>query len=112
MIQVLFALYENIIILELMKKRMNNGKSTNLYFWRDRAGKEVDCIFESSNGLKAIEIKASSTIHEDFFKHLHNFEEVIGTQDKFLVYQGDKKSNWNRVSLKPTQYVTDILNID
>lgn len=40
------ALFENLIVLEIFKKRLNQGLPTNLYFWRDRTGHEVDLLAE------------------------------------------------------------------
>jgi predicted AAA+ superfamily ATPase len=40
------ALFENLIILEIFKKRLNKGLPAYLYFWRDRTGHEVDLLAE------------------------------------------------------------------
>jgi len=45
------SLFENMVILELLKKRFNEGKAHNLYFWRDNLGNEVDLIIKHSNRL-------------------------------------------------------------
>lgn len=55
------GLFENFVILELIKHRWNQLKKHNLYFWRDSYGHEVDLIFEQSESLRPIEIKANQT---------------------------------------------------
>ncbi|ABV73383.1 hypothetical protein A1E_02190 [Rickettsia canadensis str. McKiel] len=35
-----------LVILELLKGRLNLGLPTNCYFWRDKTGYEIDCISE------------------------------------------------------------------
>jgi hypothetical protein len=40
------ALFETWAIVELIKGRANASLTSNLYFWRDRAGLEVDCVFD------------------------------------------------------------------
>lgn len=40
------ALFENLIVLEIFKRRLNQGLPANLYFWRDRTGHEVDLLAE------------------------------------------------------------------
>ncbi|XCA33777.1 MAG: DUF4143 domain-containing protein [Wolbachia endosymbiont of Polyergus mexicanus] len=40
------ALFENLIVLEIFKKRLNQGLPANIYFWRDRTGHEVDLLAE------------------------------------------------------------------
>ena len=61
-------IFENWIVAELMKGRFNRGLSSNLTFWRDRAGLEVDVIAERDGTLQPIEIKSGATIATDFFK--------------------------------------------
>ena len=61
-------IFENWIIADLMKGRFNRGLSSNLTFWRDRAGLEVDVIAERNGTLQPIEIKSGATIATDFFK--------------------------------------------
>lgn len=39
-------LFETCVLSELLKKRNNRGLPANLYFWRDRAGNEVDVLCE------------------------------------------------------------------
>jgi len=36
------ALFENLVISELLKRRFNQGLPSNLYFWRNNTGDEVD----------------------------------------------------------------------
>ena len=61
-------IFENWIVAELMKGRFNRGLFSNLTFWRDRAGLEVDVIAERDGTLQPIEIKSGATIATDFFK--------------------------------------------
>jgi hypothetical protein len=41
------ALFENLVIAEMIKARFNRGEASNLFFWRDRAGHEVDVMIEA-----------------------------------------------------------------
>lgn len=40
------ALFENLVILEFLKGRLNQGLPPNFYFWRDQSGHEVDLLAE------------------------------------------------------------------
>lgn len=40
------ALFENFIITELVKNRYNRGERSNLFFFRDSTGNELDVIIE------------------------------------------------------------------
>lgn len=60
------ALFETWVVSELVKQRLNNGQSAELYFWRDNVGHEVDVVFETQQGLQPIEIKSGSTFASDW----------------------------------------------
>jgi predicted AAA+ superfamily ATPase len=60
------ALFETFVVSELVKHRFNQGEASDLYFWRDSTGNEVDVVFETPNGLQAIEIKSVSTFAPDW----------------------------------------------
>ena len=67
------SLFENFIIMEAMKDRLNAGESAEMYFYRDSEGNEVDLLLPTSGQLHAIEIKAGATVNPDYFKGLKTF---------------------------------------
>jgi predicted AAA+ superfamily ATPase len=97
------ALFENLMLSELLKARLNVGAPDNLYFWRDKTGNEVDVIIEESNALTAIEIKAGETISRDYFKGLDYFAGLNTMKtDKILLYGGkEAQSRSNEIRIKP-----------
>ena len=84
------ALFENMVITDIMKNHLNKGLRPQLYFWRDNTGNEVDCLLESGSELVPIEIKSGKTIHEDFFKGLKYFQKLTKAKPKnsYLIYGG------------------------
>ncbi len=85
------ALFENLVILELLKSRANQGLPANLSFWRDKTGHEIDCISEEENKVKAFEIKSASTLNCDFVKDLKYFSKLHKNKvEEYLVYGGNK----------------------
>lgn len=84
------ALFESFVITELLKARFNEGKQSNLYFWRDKSGHEIDCLIEESERLVPIEIKSGKTVAEDFFDNLQYYQNLSGVKpkDSFVVYGG------------------------
>jgi predicted AAA+ superfamily ATPase len=90
-------LFENLIIIEALKQRMNNGKQDNLYYIQDKTGNEIDLIVEESNKLIAYECKASATINNDHFKGLLYFNKLEKLPLELnLIYGGkelQKRSN-------------------
>ena len=86
-------LFESFVISEFIKHCYNHDSRPNVYFWRDSQGHEVDCIIEKGEQLTPIEIKAGKTINSSFFKELHFWNELSGSDpsNSFLIYGGDQK---------------------
>ena len=85
------ALFENLMILELIKARYNQGLDPNLFFYRDSQGKEVDLIMQRRHTLIPIEIKSSQTYNSSFLDTLRYFHDLVKerTPKSFLIYGGD-----------------------
>ena len=99
-------LFENLIISELFKNRFNRGLKSNLYFWRDRSGNEIDIIAESGNSLTVAEIKSGQTINSSFFKGLDYWKNITEANSTcYLIYGGTTNmtrhgfqiKSWNKV---------------
>lgn len=88
-------LFENLVILELIKERINRGLDPQLYFFRDAHGHEVDAIFQSGRELIPIEIKAGQTYNKDFFKNLIFFQNLAKERcpKGFLIYAGSQEQH-------------------
>ncbi len=85
------ALFENLIILELLKARYNRGNLNPLYFWRDSQGHEIDLLFENDSELVPVEIKSGQTITPDYFKgieYLQKLTKATPGNRGFVVYAG------------------------
>jgi len=87
------ALFENLIISELLKRRLHQGKRNNLFFWRDHKGTEIDVIIDHGSSLVPIEIKSSRTFSRSFFTSLNYWRKLSGSEDKncYVVYGGDDR---------------------
>lgn len=96
-------LFENLIIAELLKERLNKGASDNLYYWRDKTGNEVDLLLEEVGKLTAIEMKAGETISHDFFKGLNYFSSLhTKKMEQWLVYGGKEAQKRSKgIIVKP-----------
>jgi hypothetical protein len=87
-------LFENCVVIEALKHRYNRGRTSNLYFYRDSAGHEVDLIYMIAQHPVPIEIKAGQTVVQDFFQGLRHFESVMGhlPHGGILVHGADRES--------------------
>ncbi|HQO08785.1 MAG TPA: ATP-binding protein [Clostridiales bacterium] len=89
------ALFENLIVSELLKKRYNAGKPDNLFFWRDKTGHEIDLVIDNGAELVPVEIKSSRTVSAEFFKNLKFYCNVSGIDQikSAVVYGGEQNQN-------------------
>ena len=84
------SVFENLVVLEALKERYNHGRSSNLYFYRDSNGNEVDLLSETGREIIAIEIKSASTFFQKQLKSLKKFREISGRSRKgYLIYSGN-----------------------
>lgn len=95
------ALVENLVILELYKKRYNQGRDPNLYFYRDQHHNEVDVIYQSGNALIPIEIKSAATYHHRFTRMLTKFKSIAEErcQNGYVVYTGAQQQQIDWIEL-------------
>jgi len=87
------GLYENLVILELLKSFLNSGKRPEMFFYRDTNGNEVDLLVKAARRLVPIEIKSAATFTPDFLKGIHRFRAVAGDRctNGFVLYNGDEQ---------------------
>jgi uncharacterized protein len=104
------ALYENLVILELLKGRLNLGLPTNFYFWRDKTGHEIDLVAEWGGVIKAIEIKSSSTFQPDFIKNLNFFQNLAPNSENYLLYNGVQEGMFKNTTLIPLKKIKQLLD--
>ena len=94
------SLFENLVIMEFVKYRFNQGKQSNHYFYQDRTH-EIDLVSKVSDKLISTEIKSAKTFHESFFRNLDYFESIFQDQliKKAIVYGGEKSQNRSKASI-------------
>ncbi len=83
-------LFENMVLMELVKFRAAQGKNPELYFYRDSHGNEIDVLTEAERLLVPVEIKSSATFQKHLLKTLEFYHSSVDQQCKrsFLVYSG------------------------
>jgi predicted AAA+ superfamily ATPase len=94
------SLFENLVIMEFVKYRFNQGKQSNHYFYQDRTH-EIDLVSKISDKLISTEIKSAKTFHESFFRNLDYFESIFQDQliKKAIVFGGEKSQNRSKASI-------------
>lgn len=95
-------LFENMVVIDYLKRGYNAGRDGSLYFYRDSNGTEVDLLIKNGNTYDCYEIKSSSTFHPDFTKGIRSFEKAYPelTGSKNLIYTGEDLPEINGISIK------------
>ncbi|MCI5148386.1 MAG: DUF4143 domain-containing protein [Candidatus Electrothrix sp. MAN1_4] len=84
------GLFENLVIAEAYKSRINAGLEPGLYFYRDRYQHEVDLLYPSGSSFLPVEIKSSRIYRSEFLKGIRYFQKLSGSeQPGLLIYDGE-----------------------
>lgn len=101
------ALFETMVVSELLKKRTNSGMPVNLFYWRDKTGHEIDIITDNAGKLMPIEIKSGKTFQPDFLKNINYWKKLSHVKSSVLLYGGEQQqqrsdgtliTNWREMS--------------
>jgi uncharacterized protein len=84
------SLFENYVINEYIKQQYHQNLLLDFWFWRDAVGHEVDFIWQNTEKLNLVEIKASETIIPDMFKGLSYMKKFMPDliESKTIVHTG------------------------
>lgn len=86
-------IFENLVILEVLKTQLNKGKTPNLYFFRDSTGTEVDLVIKKGRETILVEIKASATFNPTLLKNLRKLAAIADDiTNSYLVYNGETRN--------------------
>jgi predicted AAA+ superfamily ATPase len=104
------ALFENLVLMELVKARINQGLDPNFYFYRDSHQNEVDLIFKRGSTLIPVEMKSAQTFHPDFLKGMKYFDKIFPNRvaNGFLVYDGPLEQNVQKYTVLNFRHVRRI----
>lgn len=105
-------LFENMIVMELIKTRFNQGLSHHLYFYRDQQKHEIDLVYQKADKLIPIEIKSSKTFTAKFIEGLDYFSSLfpVECEKGYIVYAGDQEQKLGWRELVNYQHVEKIIN--
>lgn len=104
------ALFENMVIVDIIKNFINNGLKTNFTFYRDSNQNEIDLIVERNLPIP-IEIKASHTLDNKFFKTVTWFSQQQSTHTPTVVYSGNQNQQRTNANVISWQNLEQIIKI-
>jgi len=68
-----------------------SNSSYNFYYWRTKAGTEVDFIIYGKEGFWAIEVKNTKNVRRNELRSLRTFHQDYPECNPIFVYRGDEK---------------------
>lgn len=80
-----------------------------MYFWRTRAGHEVDFVLYGEKGLHAIEVKRNARVTPDVLRGLLAFIEEYPSAQPFLVYGGTREYYEGSIRVIPVERFFQLL---
>ncbi len=95
------AIFENYVVMEIIKNRYNRGLLNGVYFYRDSNQNEVDILLKEEGEITAIEVKSSMTYHTSFEETISKLPEWINTPivNKLIIYTGDFENTSGNIKL-------------
>lgn len=94
-------LFENLVVIELLKFRSNQGLDPHIFFYRDSNQNEVDILFQVARHYVPIEIKSASTFHPSFTKSIEYLSKI--DSQKFVkgavIYAGELEPELQHASV-------------
>jgi uncharacterized protein len=96
------GIFENMVVIEAVKAAYNRGAPSQLSFYRDKSGLEIDLIREYQRRPFAMEIKGGLTYATDMTRPLRQFrslqEDLAGAA---LLYGGDEAVTVDGIKVVP-----------
>ena len=87
------AIFENMVVCDMLKERYNKGLDKNIMFYRDKS-REVDILQEEAGRLHAYEVKIAERFHPDFMNSLEYLKTLLNDDllSMNIIYTGENKS--------------------
>jgi predicted AAA+ superfamily ATPase len=103
-------LIETFIVSDLLKQQYNLEMLPSLYFWRDHAGNEIDCLIDEGKKIIALEVKAGRTTSQRFFEGIEHWQSLVKNKStaSFVVFAGSKQQTRGYANLVSWQNMSTI----
>jgi predicted AAA+ superfamily ATPase len=73
-------LWEGFVASEILKSQVNQGRTKELYYFRDQQGLEVDFLFPYGGGVWMVESKASRTVQPAMARPMMSLLQAMGSR--------------------------------
>ncbi len=102
------SLFENLVVIDMLKNKLNNNSATTFYFYRDSNGNEIDLLYEEQSSLKCFEIKTTATCNQFLISKLNKKKSILSNKHHLnLIYTGKSKKISKEINLLNFKSVTN-----
>lgn len=105
------ALFETFVVGELLKRRYNAVRDSNLFFFRDQGGHEVDVLMDQAGQVSPLEIKSAQTMipaHCEGLGYYRSINRRAGAG--YVVYAGADVQKFGDDTFVPYERLTSMLD--
>lgn len=103
------AALEGLVAQHLLAWNSYRGEKNELFYWRTRAGSEVDFVLYGPEVFWAIEVKNAARINDSDLRSLRSFKEDYPQCQTFFLYRGKEKLLKNGIQCVPCeQFLTEL----
>ena len=108
------AIFENFVVMEVLKHRYNQGLEGGVYFYRDSNQNEIDILLKEEGEITAIEVKASMTYHTSFERCISRLSDWVATPvtKRAVIYAGDFENNIAAIQIVNYKHLQSFLNMN
>lgn len=85
------AIFETVVLAEIMKTLVHRGERPSIYFWRTSTGVEVDIVIDCGKQLVPVEVKLSGTPRTAMAAGITAFQKALGDKSApgYVVHPGN-----------------------
>lgn len=107
------AVFENFVVMELLKHRYNQGLEGGVFFYRDSNQNEVDVLLKQEGEITAIEVKSAMTYNSYYEKSLKHIGSWINTPitKKAIVYTGNFENTAGEIQVINYRNLGNLLSL-
>jgi hypothetical protein len=97
------SIFEAFVLAELHKNFLHRGEPSDIFFWRDSGGHEVDFVIDLGARRIGVEAKSGQTVASDFFDDLHYWRGLPGNRGvaTALIHGGSRRCIQERTAVYP-----------
>jgi len=107
------ALFETLIVSEIIKAHVHRGKRAPVSFYRDAKGNEVDLVLSWGTIDVPIEIKSTRTYAAELTKGIDRFRKVVPERAEnapaYVIYDGVESFSVSKVNILPRNKLDTVI---